>query len=921
MIHAASQPRGVDFLYWPGIPMNASPSRVPVARAARPARCSSKLSALVMTCLLAGAGTVHAGELDQEIRIDIAANTPLGQALVQWGAQAGIQIMLSTEIAAGLNAGPIHDRLSAREALSQLLQGSGLQYQVADQSVIIIPIDSTPAPPKPGTGEVPSASREQKESAPANDASLEPGSNGSQSNEPKLEEVVVSGTHIDGADPASMVITADRESIQQSGSQSMGEFIQKQPQNFAGGENANVIGAGGRTNAPSPSGAYTANIRGLGGESTLTLLDGFRLASAADSGAVDLNQIPLAAIKRVDIIPNGETAVYGADAVAGVVNVILRDDYNGLEASAALGGATEGGGRLWQYDLLGGTDWSSGHGFACFHMGQQSDIDARQRPDLAHSLEGTSLTPETRNMAALMSLKQQLTSGTNAALKGLVTLRSDHETENVSSQIPGLTAIDKPKVKQYAVMANTETTLPLSWKMKISGEVASDDAVAPETLTLFDEPHAENGGTFNNRLRSLQADFNGKLGQLPGGAAAGALGGGYREESFTFAGAPDGVLRIGHRRGIRFGFAEADLPLIAAAHKQADAPLLSLRLAGRLDRYSDFGLSANPKITLTFRPLRDLQLRASWGTSFRAPALPQKYDTPQATLETVPDPSAPDGKSIILQRFGGNDRLGPEKSATSSFDVKWTPSGWTGLSMEAAYYYIDYHARIGIPTLDTGNPLSDPNDAPFVTRYPSAGELAAIIAESAFTNRTGAPYDPNSVAALIDDRYQNIIRQLASAVDFLSSYEKEMKIGRLSLSLNAAWLDLRERTTEETPLRVLSGTVFNPPRFRARAGLAWDYAGFTAAAFFNYLGPSRDFDSTPPFGVAPWSTVDAQMGYTRPIGGFWHGVSVKLTAQNLFDRKPPFIPADPGAFPPLNFDSTNASAIGCFVVLRFTVTR
>src|SRR5207249_3917694 len=105
-----------------------------------PARYSSKFFGLVGTCLLAGTGIVHAVELDRDISIEIAANTPLDQALAHWGALAGIQVMLSAEMAADRNAEAIHGRLPARAALSQLLRNSGLGYRVVAESVVIIPI-------------------------------------------------------------------------------------------------------------------------------------------------------------------------------------------------------------------------------------------------------------------------------------------------------------------------------------------------------------------------------------------------------------------------------------------------------------------------------------------------------------------------------------------------------------------------------------------------------------------------------------------------------------------------------------------------------------------------------------------------------------------------------------------------------------
>ena len=743
--------------------MKVSPSCAPVARVTRAAHFSSKFPALLGLCLLTVAGPAHAVDLDKKISIDIAANTPLNEALVKWGRLANVQVMKSTETAAHLEAEALHGTLSAGAALSHLLKGSGLSFQVARDSVVVNRADSGPTAPKPETGDAQSGSTE-KASSLANDASREPDSVDSGSSEPKLEEVVI-GTHMRGADPDSLTISVDRETIQHSAYQSTGDVVRNQPQNFGGGASANVIGAGGRQNIGSPSGAYTANIRGLGSESTLTLLDGSRLASSAGSSAVDLNQIPIACVERVDIIPSGETAIYGADAVAGVVNVILRNNYDGVEASTALGRATEGGSDLWQYNLVGGMDWTGGHGLGCFHMEQQSAVDSRQRSYVARSLDGTSLVPETRDTSALVTLEQQLTPRTKSALNALLTIRSDHQTENLSSQTPDLAGDETAKVTQYAVIARADTDLPQGWVMRVSAEAASDDAFAPQSLTLYRKLYSEGGVTYNNGLRSLEADFDGALWRLPAGATKWALGGGYREESFTFADLQDDTLRIGRKRGVGFGFVEANLPILGT-DKKPNAPSLKLRLAGRLDAYHDFGSSANPKITVTFTPLVGLQLRASWGTSFRAPTLLQEYDVPQATLETLPDPSASGGKAIMLQRFGGNARLGPEKSSTASSDLKWTPSSWAGLSMDVGYYYIDYRGRIGVPTPNTGNPLSDPNSAPFVTRDPGSAVLAPIIEDSLFSNRTGAPYDPNSVAALIDDRYQNIILQLASGVRF-----------------------------------------------------------------------------------------------------------------------------------------------------------
>ncbi len=103
------------------------------------------------------------------------------------------------------------------------------------------------------------------------------------------------------------------------------------------------------------NGASSASLRGLGSEYTLVLLNGRRVATHALNGSsVDLNSIPLAAIDRVEILKDGASAIYGTDAIGGVINFILKRDYKGFEATA-FGDVTEhGDGNIFRASLLGG---------------------------------------------------------------------------------------------------------------------------------------------------------------------------------------------------------------------------------------------------------------------------------------------------------------------------------------------------------------------------------------------------------------------------------------------------------------------------------------------------------------------------------------------------------------------------------------
>ncbi|AZP11117.1 TonB-dependent receptor plug domain-containing protein [Undibacterium parvum] len=118
---------------------------------------------------------------------------------------------------------------------------------------------------------------------------------------------------------------------------------------------------------PGSSGMSGANLRGLGVSSTLVLLNGRRMASFAFGGeGTDLNSIPLSAIDRVEVLTDGASAVYGADAVGGVINFITRKDYKGVEVSVSGMGTQEGGASDKSISLLGGIGNLSTDGYNIF---------------------------------------------------------------------------------------------------------------------------------------------------------------------------------------------------------------------------------------------------------------------------------------------------------------------------------------------------------------------------------------------------------------------------------------------------------------------------------------------------------------------------------------------------------------------------
>jgi iron complex outermembrane receptor protein len=160
-----------------------------------------------------------------------------------------------------------------------------------------------------------------------------------------LERVVITGSHIPQLDSeaALPVQVITREEIDRSGVTTVEQLLERVPANVNAFNAARTVG-----NGTSP-GLSSANLRGLGGGSTLVLLNGRRLANYAfDGESVDLNAIPLAAIDRVEVLKDGASAIYGTDAIAGVINFILRKDYAGANITASFDATQHGGGNSGQ---------------------------------------------------------------------------------------------------------------------------------------------------------------------------------------------------------------------------------------------------------------------------------------------------------------------------------------------------------------------------------------------------------------------------------------------------------------------------------------------------------------------------------------------------------------------------------------------
>ena len=185
-----------------------------------------------------------------------------------------------------------------------------------------------------------------------------PGSKQKKQKKPQtLSTIIVSGSRINLANVTTVtpVISFSPENLRLSTYTNVGNALYDLPYVSADRGPAS-------TGTNTDAGSSPIDLRGLGTQRTLTLVDGHRVLSANDGGTTDLNSIPSILIQRVDVVTGGASAAYGSDAVAGVVNILLNHDFNGVEAEAGYGESTYGDDHTFEFRAAAGTDFAGGKG-------------------------------------------------------------------------------------------------------------------------------------------------------------------------------------------------------------------------------------------------------------------------------------------------------------------------------------------------------------------------------------------------------------------------------------------------------------------------------------------------------------------------------------------------------------------------------
>jgi len=937
---------------------------------------------------------------------------PLATALSEVARISGRPIVVSTSLARGKSAPALKGRYTADQAYAALLSGSGLKLVAVGTNLVVQPADAEATATASGEFQ-------------AGDADT-------------LSELVVTGTRIRGAAPVgSNLISISRRDIEASGYATTQQIVQSIPQNFGGGPNESTMFGTGRNGSSANLAAGSGvNLRGLGASSTLVLLNGSRPPMGGRAGVfADISLVPSTVVERIEVLADGASALYGSDAVAGVVNVIFRDRYEGLTSQLRYGGA-QGGATERQLGLLTGKDWKDGRLVVAYEVNRRDALAASERDYATANLRSfgggdyrslysspgtiyaggryyaipsgqngvglradqltadkinyqdgrvdTDILPRQTRQALYARVEQSLGAKTTVFGQMMVADRRTSFRALTTSQSAVTVPVTNPfyvdpigthqpvrvlysfikdlgpneyaaHVRAYDGTFGLRRTLG-SWSVSASLGLGRQDedsltknyvntyrlglALAdtnPATAyNLFGDAGSTNPTTINS-IRGFASNFgvyqawssdlkaDGPVLDLPAGPARLAVGIEHRDERYRLdslnyisTAAPSASsLTLPGPRQVDAVYAELLLPLVDGAMEIPGVHQLKASLAGRIERYSDFGVTRNPKIGLDWSPLATVTMKTAYGTSFRAPSfydLRQGVGTGLYQPVSLTDPTSPTGSTVVLALIGNKPGIGPERAKTWTTTTEWTPAA--GLKLSATYFQVRYRDRISSINGDIYNALINrASYAALLTDSPDASLVAGYYASPYFSNPLNIA--ASSIKVIVDARVQNLAIVNEDGLDFDVDYRRDLGAGRLSLGLSATYvLSLKQAVADGSPEVETVGTVGNPVRLRWRARSGWSAGPWDLAAFVNFTDGYRNQTVTPHEHIDAYTSVDINLGY-RFERGRLDGLRASLAVSNLFDEDPPYANMKTSTSG-IGFDSDNASPIGRSVALQLT---
>jgi outer membrane receptor protein involved in Fe transport len=949
-----------------------------------------------------------------EAEVQLAFNLPaqnLASALLDYARMTGAQLLFDYDRFSAFTAPALRGSFTKQDALRRLLSNTGFVGAVASDGSVSIDdphAENTPQTPR--------------SAAYASDS----------------EAVIVTGTRIRGAAPVgSNLVVLGRQAIEDGGFGSTQQALQSLPSNFGGSANeANTLNGVSGANFAFGS---TVDLRGLGSDATLTLVNGRRIAPSGFGSFTDISNIPVVAVERAEILADGASSLYGSVAVAGGVNVILRPPSDRVE-TAARWGAAEDGAEEATISQLAGFGWNDGGVLFAFERRERSRLAASDRDyaastnltqfgggdyrstysnpgnivqvganpaqyaipggqngltlteaqllpgvvNMQNPRENTDLLPEQDTTSFYASAEQALTPSLRVFAEALWGEREyralDDDPRTLTLRVPetnfyrqanGLFAgqgdlriqysfiddlgpiVREGKARQAFAVLGAEADLAGDWRLEtyaayaderdrgfFRGQVDStalNAALAGTDLATAFNPFAGGSNTNPGVLASLgrsdetrqhssvltfAAKADGALFSLPAGSLRAAIGVEWRQEKFwinqrrvtALGAATDQTISPPGQREVAAAFAEFLIPLIGDG---GEDPMLEASLSARVENYSDFGATTNPKIALQWRVVDGLSLRGAYSTSFRAPQL---YQTGSPSggqfIEDPPslDPYATGTGTWLLYIGGGRPDLEPETSTnwTAGFDI--APPSLPDFEFSLTYFSIAFENRIGNSPFPFFEAYTNPEKFPGIfLRNPSQSVVDSYVGQ--IDTFFGPAPGPGEVEAIFDDRLRNIARMDVSGVDLHGAYQWRTGLGDLSLDGSASWMFEFDQSADGAAESVNRlNIVAGPVDFRSRLTGAWAQGPWRAAAAWNYVDGYNNQTSVLSPEIDPWSTIDFRLAYQ--FGESNDGAEIALSVLNAFNEDPPFVDS-PSA---IGFDSANASPLGRFVSLSVRKT-
>lgn len=442
-------------------------------------------------------------------------------------------------------------------------------------------------------------------------------------------------------------------------------------------------------------------------------------------------------------------------------------------------------------------------------------------------------------------------------------------------------------------------------------------------------------------LQNYRLQVGGDLFNLPGGTAKIAMGGEYiaytirQNVSQPLGTGPastgSSTINLDYDRNVKAGYAEILLPIVSP---DMDVPLVyafDLNFAGRVDDYSDFGSTTNPKIAANWEVIEGLKIRGNWSKSFVAPALTSfGADGRGTTAETsvangptnlaVPIAAYPGVVNIPgvscntttctigtptiqgLQINGGNNELIPQRGTSWSFGVDFTPTFVPGLRLSATFWHNEFTGGVTAPL--AGSAVNIAGLQNLLTVFPTGATQTQIT--NIVGNRPLTTAIPNTTYFVYDFRQRNVLNLEVEGIDADARYSRTTDWG--SFTLGAA-MSLKTKFDQNfgggPTFSVLNTTGFNGTfpsvRLDLRGDVGVTYGPVSATVFVNHTGGYRNWSANSinpvvsvggvPTGaggdpVKALTTVDFNLSWDLPISGAESQVYVDV--QNLFNTKPPF---------------------------------